>query len=338
MYDHAKPSSLLWEHPHPQSTQLWRYLQSINSSHGLRLTSYKDLHEWSINNTATFWQSAVDYLKITGNSLQCQLQDERQMFPRPDFFPNATLNFAQNLLYPPQCEIDPNSTAIIAATETTRYTVTWRDLRTQVAHCQRVMRRAGIRKGDRVAGFVANHTNALVAMLAATSIGAIWTAISPDTGVTAVLDRWRQIEPAILFCDNAVMYNGKTHPTLPKVIEISKSLPSLRLVINFETVAPASTHETELDQSTTSPVIQSYSSFLSTDSKVESEPEFEQLPADHPVYILYSSGTTGAPKCIVHGAIGTLLQHKKEHVLHCDIRPGDRFFYFTTCTWMVSLT
>lgn len=252
------------------------------------------------------------------------------MFPRPSFFRGAKLNFAENLLFPPQAP-NSDSPAIIAATETDRETVTWAELRERVRLCQSGMLATGIKPGDRVAGYVANHTNALVAMLAATSLGAIWTAISPDTGVTAVLDRLTQIEPVILFADNASLYNGKTHPTIPKVQEIGSSLPSLRALVIFPTVPSVSA---QIDATSLAGIVVSYDSFVKKDAAPQ-EIIFTQLPPDHPVYILYSSGTTGAPKCIVHGAIGTLIQHKKEHILHCDILPGDRLFYFTTCTWMM---
>ena len=252
------------------------------------------------------------------------------MFPRPPFFAGTTLNFAENLLFPTQ-EVDPNSPAVIAATETTRETVTWQELRDRVKLCQAGMLSLGLKEGDRVAGYVANHTNALVAMLAATSLGAVWTAVSPDTGVHAVLDRLRQIEPALLFADNAAFYNGRSHPVLPKVTEIASELPTLRAVVVFPTVASV-----EFDVASL-PVPSGKAYDYATFTSLKSTPEltFKQLPPDHPVYILYSSGTTGAPKCIVHGAIGTLLQHKKEHMIHCSITPGSRLFYFTTCTWMM---
>lgn len=258
------------------------------------------------------------------------------MFPRPAFFEGAKLNFAENLLYPPQ-NPDPESPAIIAATETSRETVTWRELRSRVRECQNGMIAVGLKEGDRVAGYVANHTNALVAMLAATSLGAIWTAVSPDTGVHAVLERLRQIEPTLLFADNAVFYNGRSHPVLPKVVEIAAALPSLRGAVVFPTV---SSFETDFSQlKVQAGEAWDYATFagLSGGQSGESSRKmtFKQLPPDHPVYILYSSGTTGAPKCIVHGAIGTLLQHKKEHILHCSITPQSRLFYFTTCTWMM---
>ena len=255
---------------------------------------------------------------------------EAPMFPRPAFFEDAKLNFAENLLFPTQ-KVDPNGPAIIAATETTRETVTWKELRERVKHCQAGMLALGLREGDRVAGYVANHTNAIVAMLAATSLGGIWTAVSPDTGVHAVLERLRQIEPTILFADNAAFYNGRSHPVLPKVNEIASALSSLQAVVVLPTVPSVDFSVGSIEI----PSGKAYDYETFTSLQATKELTFKQLSPDHPVYILYSSGTTGAPKCIVHGAIGTLLQHKKEHIIHCSLGTQSRLFYFTTCTWMM---
>ena len=253
------------------------------------------------------------------------------MFPRPAFFQHARLNFAENLLYP-KCNPDENSSAVIEANETKRNYVTWRELRERVRQLSVALRNLGIIKGDCVAGYVANHCNALLAMLATTSIGAIWTAISPDTGAHAVLDRVRQIQPVVLFADNAVMYNGKVHEVHAKLKDIAQELSQLRVCVVFETIPG---HNTDLqDISVARGKACSHSEFVQSASD-EAKLEFAQLQPDHPVYILYSSGTTGKPKCIVHGAIGTLIQHKKEHDIQCDIRLADRLFYFTTCTWMM---
>ncbi|THW76361.1 acetoacetate-CoA ligase [Aureobasidium pullulans] len=321
----------LWRHSSPESTQMWTFLQTVNKEKNIQLKNYDDLYNWSIDQTADFWGAVWQFTGIKASASYDEvLPKDAPMFPRPSFFRGAKLNFAENLLFPPQAP-SQDSPAIIAATETGRETVTWAELREKVRVCQSGMLALNVKAGDRVAGYVANHTNALVAMLAATSLGAIWTAISPDTGVTAVLDRLTQIEPVILFADNASLYNGKTHPTMPKVQEIGSSLPSLKALVIFPTVPSVSA---EIDVPSLAGIVVSYDSFVKKEAAPK-ETIFTQLHPDHPVYILYSSGTTGAPKCIVHGAIGTLLQHKKEHILHCDIQPGDKLFYFTTCTWMM---
>lgn len=253
------------------------------------------------------------------------------MFPRPAFFQGARLNFAENLLFP-KSNPSEDSLAVIAATEATREHVTWKQLRERVRECTAAMKALGVKEGDRVAGFVANHTNTLVALLSTASLGAIWTAVSPDTGVTAVLDRIQQIEPVIFFADNAVVYNGKTHPTHNKVAEIVQALPQLRAAVIFETVA-GKPFDVEAIRVAKGRAF-TFKDFVKSGSR-DSGLQFSQLPPDHPVYILYSSGTTGKPKCIVHGAIGTLLQHKKEHMIQGDVAPDDRVFYFTTTSWMM---
>ena len=258
------------------------------------------------------------------------MDDDAPIFPRPGFFEGARLNFAENLLYP-SCNPDEDSYAVIEANEESRSHVTWKELRERVRQCSAAMRKLGIQEGDRVAGYVANHCNALVAMLATTAIGALWTAMSPDTGAHAVLDRIKQIEPVMLFADNAVAYNAKVHEVQEKLKAITKEIPQLKACVVFETIPE---HDIDLKDI---PVARgkaiSHAEFVQSVS--DEKLDFAQLQPDHPVYILYSSGTTGKPKCIVHGAIGTLVQHKKEHAIQCDISPGDRLFYFTTCTWMM---
>lgn len=328
--NHAKE---LWRHSSPESTHLHSFLQAVNKSHNKSFKTYDDLYAWSITDLPSFWAAVWEHVGIRASKpYQTVVQDEGKMFPRPEWFAGAKLNFAENLLFPVLpggASVDEDGVAVLAATETTREQVSWKELRERVRKCRGGLKALGVGVGDRVAGYVGNHTNALVAMLAATALGAVWTAVSPDTGVTAVVERLVQIEPKVLFADNAVGYNGKVHRVLEKVGEVAAKLESLKGVVVFETVDGVGV---DVGAGGQGRGIVSYGDFT---SGKDEELVFEQLPADHPVYILYSSGTTGAPKCIVHGAIGTLLQHKKEHILQSDIRPGDRLFYFTTCTWMM---
>ncbi|CAL8574607.1 hypothetical protein XPA_000561 [Xanthoria parietina] len=325
-------SRLLWRHKDPASTRMYMFKDLIEEAHGVQLPDYESLRQWSIENLNAFWKHVWHFTAMVASEPFEEAVDEKApMFPRPSFFQGAKLNFAENLLYP-ACQPEDSTLAVLAASEDSREQVTWKQLRGRVQQCTSALVYLGVQKGDRVAGYLANHTNALVAMLSAASIGAIWTAVSPDTGVHAVLDRMQQIDPALLFSDNAAKYNGKVHDVHDKLVEISSGIRSLRAVVVFETI-PA------VDFSINDVLVPSGSAFMYQDLLVVSHTvppaKFLQLEPDHPVYILYSSGTTGKPKCIVHGAIGTLIQHKKEHALQCDIRPGDRLFYFTTCTWMM---
>ena len=323
----------LWRHSSPESTQLHSFIQALNTSHNKSFESYEDLYAWSITDLSSFWAAVWEHVGVrVSKPYDKVVEDETRMFPRLEWFAGARLNFAENLLFPllpESAQVEEQGIAAIAATETTREEVTWKELRERVRKCRSGLKALGVGSGDRVAGYVGNHTNALVAMLAATALGAVWTAVSPDTGVTAVVERLVQIEPVVLFADNAVCYNGKVHRVLEKVGEVAAKLESLKGTVVFETVDEVGV---DVGAGGKDRGVVSYKDFI---AGKDEELVFEQLPADHPVYILYSSGTTGAPKCIVHGAIGTLLQHKKEHILQGDIRPGDRLFYFTTCTWMM---
>lgn len=260
------------------------------------------------------------------------------MYPRPDFFSGARLNFAENLLFPPPATalVDPASPAVITVSEIpghVRHT-SWAELRDEVRRCAGALRASGIRPGHVVAGYVSNHLEALVAMLAAASLGALWTSISPDNGVSAVLDRLRQIAPKVLFADDGSIYNGKTWPNSAKTIDVAAELSKSGLdlvVVIPNTGAGASPGIQEMESIGIRAI--DYPSFLA--AAASAPLSFEQLPPSHPLYILYSSGTTGLPKAIVHSALGTLIQHKKELVLHCSIGPSSRLLYYTTTSWMM---
>ncbi|KAI9794915.1 MAG: hypothetical protein M1833_007362 [Piccolia ochrophora] len=330
--DPFSTSKELWRHPSPQASRMYHFLTFVNKDFQLSLQNYHDLYGWSIRNLSDFWGAVWSFSGIKASQgYHKVLDEEAPMYPRPAFFEGARLNFAENLLYP-TVHVDEDSTAVIAATEDGHEHVSWKELRERVKTCATALKAIGVQPGHVVGGFLANHTNTVVAMLASTSVGAIWSGISPDMGVHAVLERLKQIEPVIFFADNAVVYNGKQHDVHDKVCQIIEELQELKAAVIFETVKGLQTNLDDLR--VTKGKAWAYEDFSSNGGQ-STQPDFAQLPADHPVYILYSSGTTGKPKCIVHGAIGTLIQHKKEHDIHCDIRPGDRFFYFTTCTWMM---
>ncbi|KAL9131799.1 MAG: hypothetical protein Q9217_000326 [Psora testacea] len=330
--EHQPTPRLLWKHSNPETTRTYQFKETVENKYAVTLRDYEALQQWSIDHLDKFWQEVWQFTGIRASKPFAKALDETQpMFPRPPFFQGATLNFAENLLYPPS---NPNelSYAVVEANEVSNNYVTWKELRERVRQCSHAMQHTGVKEGDRVAGYLANHCYALVAMLSASSIGALWTAISPDTGVHAMLDRVQQIDPVMLLADNAVMYNGKVYDMHDKLKDIVNGLPNLKACVVFEIMPSA---KVDLSDITFTAGKASWYKQLVLTVSDNAPLEFLQLPPDHPIYILYSSGTTGKPKCIVHGAIGTLLQHKKEHDIQCSIRPGDRLFYFTTCTWMM---
>ncbi|KAK7728734.1 hypothetical protein SLS53_009387 [Cytospora paraplurivora] len=327
---------ILWRHPNPADTQLARFARHVSEKYGLKLGTYPELHQWSTDHIADFWAEVWDSCGVAASRrYDTVLPEGSPMFPRPDFFAGSLLNFAENLLYPANAQVNDADVAVITATERPGDVegTTWAQLREAVRRCANALRAAGLKRDDIVAGFVSNHVQALVAMLAAASVGAIWTGISPDTGVFAVLDRLAQIGPKVLFADNGVVYNGKEWPGTAKTAEIVSELRSkgLETVVVIRNLPGAGLGFEELAGKVGR--VEEYESFLNSSSH---EPlHFEQLPPSHPLYILFSSGTTGLPKAIVHTAAGTLLQHKKEHLLHCSISPASRMLYYTTTSWMM---
>lgn len=305
-----------------QTANITAFTELVNKKFAKNFLSYDELYQWSVENISDFWGLMWEYGGVKysqpyqsvvinpGNMLECK------------WFAGARLNFAENLL---RYRNDKPALIFKGEVQEAR-TITYNELYEQVARLSRSLRDAGIKAGDRVAAFIPNMAEAVIAMLATTSIGAIWSSCSPDFGVQGALDRFSQIEPRILFTANGYSYNGKQFDSLGKVKEFSSKLPSIEKII----VVPYTEARADIDQM---PNAVHYEDFLSPQQGLDIQ--FAQLPFDHPVYILYSSGTTGKPKCIVHGAGGTLLQHLKELKLHTDLKQGDTIFYFSTTSWMM---
>ncbi|KAI0906744.1 acetoacetate-CoA ligase-like protein [Ustulina deusta] len=326
----------LWRHPDPHSTPMFAFLSHVRNKHRLDIDDYPGLYKWSTQNPSEFWGEVWHFCGIRASRSYFQvLPSDAPIFPRPDFFAGALLNFAENLLFPENAHVSESSPAVITATEVDGEvrTATWAQLREAVRQCSNALRATGVKPRDVVAGFVSNHVEALVAMLAAAALGAIWTGISPDNGVSAVLDRLVQIEPKVLFADNGTIYNGKPWSSMDKAAQIAKELKTLELVVLIKNIPEAELRLQDL-KSTNSVVVAEYENFLSS-SPTHEPLRFEQLPPAHPLYVLYSSGTTGLPKAIVHTALGTLIQHKKEHILHCSMDSTSRLLYYTTTSWMM---
>ncbi|GHD37040.1 acetoacetate--CoA ligase [Parahalioglobus pacificus] len=283
--------------------------------------SYSDLHQWSVEQPGLFWSAVWDYADVIADGDPAPAAENLDLFPGTQWFPNTRLNFAENLL-----RFRDERTAIVSLLENGERTETsYAQLYQQVAQLAGALRAQGVGIGDRVAAFLPNVSEAVVGMLATASIGAVWSSCSPDFGINGVQDRFGQIEPKVLITTDGYHYNGKRCDILERVAAIRESISSLEAVV----IAPLLNAAPAISAI---PGAVLYGDFIAANS---TDLHFERLPFDHPLYILYSSGTTGVPKCIVHGAGGTLLQHLKEHQLQTDIGPLDTFFYFTTCGWMM---
>ncbi|MEH6559477.1 MAG: acetoacetate--CoA ligase [Oceanicoccus sp.] len=305
-----------------EQSNLLQFCSQLKDQLGVEFTDYNALHQWSVANTELFWQQIWIYTDIRYSRLFDKVLEDGNKFPGARWFPGARLNFAENLL-----RNRSNRTAIVSRLENgQRRELSYAELYQQVEQLAAAMRACGVVSGDRVAAFMPNVSETIIGMLATTSIGAIWSSCSPDFGINGVMDRFGQIEPKILIACDSYLYNGKTIDCMPRVSDIYRKIDSIEQLI----IVPVT------GQSTTNPDIDGatwYDDFLMK----ENTPEliFEQLPFNHPLYIVYSSGTTGVPKCIVHSAGGTLIQQLKEQKLHVDLTPDDKLFYFTTCGWMM---
>jgi acetoacetyl-CoA synthetase len=316
----ARLNTPIWQ-PSPErcaASNLRRFIDANRPQ--LRGGDYSALYAWSIESPAEFWAAVWRFCDIHSSTPYATVLRDAIKMPGAKWFEGARLNFAENLL-----EHGTNGTAIVFGNEREeRVELSWRELREQVASVAACLRALGVGKGDRVAAFVANRPETVVAMLATASVGAVWSSCSPDFGVDAVLDRFGQIEPKVLFATDGYFYNGKSIDSLPTVRAVATRLRALAAVV----IVPYRNGKPDL---TGLPNARLFGELVAEPAA----PRYEPVAFDAPLYILYSSGTTGVPKCIVHGVGGTLVQHRKEHVLHTDIRRGDVAFYFTTCGWMM---
>ncbi len=317
-------SELMWKPSRERvlETNMFKFMQYVSRRYGQSFADYADLWEWSVENIPSLWESLWDYLGIIHSEPYEQVLADGDKMPGAGWFPGAKLNFAENLL-----RYRDDRVAIIARGEDSKSDeITYSELYGRVARLAAAMRGAGVTVGDRVVGFMPNIPETIIAMLASSSIGAAWSSCSPDFGIKGVLDRFGQINPKIIFTADGYFYNGKKFNSLERIRGILKELPSIEKVV----VVPFTEREPDISQV---PKAVLYGDFVS-DARA-GEIEFEQLPFEHPLYIMYSSGTTGLPKCMVQSAGGILIHHMKELALHNDVKREDRIFYFTTCGWMM---
>ncbi|KAK3084974.1 hypothetical protein FSP39_022234, partial [Pinctada imbricata] len=290
--------------------------------------SYDDFLRWSCDNYSEFWEEVWHFTNVIHSEPYKQvIEKTKKINDIPKWFEGSKLNFAENLL-----RYDDDRVALYSVGEGRSVEkMTYHQLRVSVARYAKAMRSMGVTRGDRVVGYIPNCSQAVEAMLAAASIGAIWSSTSPDFGVQGVLDRFTQIEPKLIFSVNAVWYNGKVHNHLEKLQQVVKGLPDLEKVVVIPFVPTASCDVSLITNSC------SLEDFLTSGCDVDQEPElcFEQVPFSHPLFIMYSSGTTGAPKCMVHSVGGTLLKHLEEHMIQSDMRRDDVMMYYTTVGWMM---
>jgi acetoacetyl-CoA synthetase len=320
----------LWQ-PSPErigQANLTALAARIAAKHGVALPDYSALYQWSIEHPEAFWREVWDDAKLVGAPGARILIDGDKM-PGARWFPDARLNYAENLLSR-RSERAGEDALVFWGEGKVKRRLSNAELLAAVSRVAQGLRHAGVIPGDRVAGYLPNMPEAIIAMLATASLGAVWSSASPDFGVQGVVDRFGQIEPKVLFSVDGYWYNGKPQPILERVGAIVAKLPTVvRVVVAPYLNEPGAT----LGELATEPRAVTWDDFV---APFAAGPiDFERLPFDHPLFILYSSGTTGVPKCIVHGAGGTLLQHVKEHRLQSDLKPGDRLFYFTTCGWMM---
>ena len=317
----AKP---LWKpsEENVRRTNMYRFMNLINQKYNRKFSEYATLYQWSIDNIPDFWASMWEFAEIKASKPYEQIIDDVGKMPGAKWFSGSRLNFAENLLR----YRDHKPALVFRGEDRVARTMTYAELYDETARVAGSLRAAGVQAGDRVVGFMPNMPETIIAMLAAASIGAAWSSCSPDFGIKGVLDRFGQIQPKVLFTADGYFFKGKRFDSLGRISHIIKELPSIEKVV----VVPYTRTDPDI---TGLPNAVNYKDFQSAAWNLEIE--FEQLPFGHPLYIMYSSGTTGLPKCMVQSAGGILVHHLKELILHTDLKKADTIFYFTTCSWMM---
>jgi acetoacetyl-CoA synthetase len=321
--------ALLWQPDaaHAQSSRMRDYMRWLQEHTGRRFDDYAPLWEWSVAEIESFWETIWQFFDVQASAPYTQVLAERRM-PGAQWFPGARLNYAEHIFR----AAAPDRPALVFQSEHTPLReVSWAELERQVAAVAAGLREQGARPGDRVVAYMPNIPATVVAFLACASIGAIWSSCSPDMGSASVIDRFAQIEPTVLFAVDGYSYGGKPFDRGAAVAELQAALPSLTCVVHVPYLHAGAAPETEAGVSPAERRELRWDDLLAREAALT----FEQVPFDQPLWVLYSSGTTGLPKPIVQGHGGILLEHLKSLALHCDVRPGDRFFWFTTTGWMM---
>jgi acetoacetyl-CoA synthetase len=304
-----------------RQANITRFMEQVNARHQLKLNSYAEVYRWSVENIPDFWAEMWDFVEIKASKPYEQVVDDLSKFPGARWFPGARLNFAENLLR----HRDDQVAFIFKGETQVSKRMTYAELYDAVARLARSLKENGIGVGDRVVGYMPNLIETAVAMLAATSLGATWSSCATDIGPAAAIERLGQVDPKVMITADGYFYKGKAFDTLEHAAEVARGIPSLNSVI---VVA----YTRESPDISRIPHAVHYDDFPSKENDLEIE--FAQLPFDHPIYVMFSSGTTGKPKCMVQG-LGVLINHLKDLVLHTDLRRSDRIFYITSCSWMM---